>query len=61
MNKNCTLKILDEVNITFKGLDGPDGSSVRRKMVSALKFEIPGARFIPSVFARLVGQVILTH
>lgn len=49
MNKTCTLRILDEVNAKFVGLDGPDGAAVRRKMVNALKFEIPGARFMPAV------------
>ena len=45
MNKNCTLTILDEVNIKFDGLD----PMVRRSMVDILKFEVPGARFMPSV------------
>lgn len=49
MSKTCTLKVLDEVNIKFDGLDGPSGASVRRAMVNALKFEIPGARFMPVV------------
>ena len=49
MSKICTLRILDEVNIKFVGLDGIDGASVRRKMVNALKFEVPGARFMPAV------------
>ena len=45
MNKSCTLKILDEVNTKFDGLD----PITRRKMVDALKFEVPGARYMPSV------------
>ncbi len=45
MDKICTLKILDEVNIKFDGLD----PVVRRAMVDALKFEIPGARYMPKV------------
>ncbi len=45
MDKNCTLKILDEVNIKFDGLD----PVTRRAMVDALKFEVPGARYMPSV------------
>jgi len=49
MSKPCTLKILDEVNIKFDGLTGPEGATVRRKMVNALKFEVPGARFMPAV------------
>lgn len=49
MSKTCTLRVLDEVNIKFVGLDGPEGAGVRRKMVNALKFEIPGARFMPAV------------
>lgn len=49
MSKKCILRILDEVNIKFVGLDGPDGAGVRRKMVNALKFEVPGARFMPAV------------
>lgn len=49
MNKHCTLRVLDEVNIKFVGLDGPDGAKVRRTMVNALKFEVPGAHFMPAV------------
>ena len=45
MSKKTTLKLLDEVNCKFEGLD----PAVRRKMVAALKFEIPGARYTPSV------------
>ena len=45
VNKKCTLVIKDEVNIQFQGLD----PIVRRAMVNILKFEIPGARFMPSV------------
>lgn len=48
MSKICTLRVLDEVNIKFVGLDGPEGAGVRRQMVNALKFEIPGARFMPA-------------
>ena len=43
------LKILDEVNIKFEGLDGPEGAAVRRSMVNALKFDVPGARYMPAV------------
>ena len=49
MNKTCTLKILDEVNAKFVGLDGPEGAAVRRSMVNILKFELPNARFMPAV------------
>ena len=45
MDKICTLIIKDECNIKFDGLD----PVVRREMVNALKFEVPGARFMPSV------------
>lgn len=43
--KTCTLNILDEVNVKFDGLD----PNVRREMVSKLKFEVPGARYMPAV------------
>ena len=49
MTKTCILRILDEVNAKFVGLDGPEGASVRRAMVNKLKFEVPGARFMPAV------------
>lgn len=45
MNKKCTLVIKDEVNAQFQGLD----PVIRREIVSTLKFEVPGARFMPSV------------
>lgn len=45
MNKTCTLVIKDEVNIEFQNLD----PVIRREMVSSLKFEVPGARFMPAV------------
>lgn len=40
---NCKLIIEDEVNIKFEGLD----VDVRRKLVNALKFEIPYAKHMP--------------
>lgn len=43
--KKCTLVIKDECNIQFQNLD----PIVRRDMVNALKFEVPGARYMPSV------------
>lgn len=45
MTKVSTLKIFDECNCKFDGLD----PIVRRAMVKSLKFEVPGARFMPSV------------
>jgi len=45
MDKICTLIIKDEVNCKFDGLD----PVVRHEMVNALKFEVPGARFMPAV------------
>ena len=40
----CVLKILDEVNIKFDGLDAP----TRRKLVSKLKFFLPQAYHMPA-------------
>lgn len=58
MSKTCTLKILDEVNIKFEGLDGPEGAAVRRSMVNSLKFDVPGARYMPAVrLGRWDGKV----
>ena len=45
MSKTCTLRILDECNAKFDGLD----PVIRREMVSTLKFEVPGARYMPAV------------
>lgn len=45
IDKTCQLTILDQVNVRFNGLD----PVVRRQMVNALKFEVPGARFMPTV------------
>ena len=44
MTKECTLVILDEVNIKFIGLD----SSTRRKLVDKVKYLNPVARFTPA-------------
>lgn len=40
----CTLRILDEVNCKFEGVD----PHTRRKLVEALKFQVPYARHMPS-------------
>ena len=46
--------IKDEVNIKIEGLD----VSVRKKLVSKFKYEIPGARYLPSVrLGRWDGKV----
>jgi superfamily II DNA or RNA helicase len=41
----CLLIIHDEVNLSFKNLN----PGTRRKLCNAVKFEVPGARFQPSV------------
>lgn len=52
----CTINILDEVNIKLSGLD----PATRRECVNALKFKLPGARFIRSVrLGRWDGTVSL--
>jgi superfamily II DNA or RNA helicase len=43
--RKCTLVIEDEVNIQFLGIE-PD---VRRELIKAVEFEVPGARFTPAV------------
>lgn len=54
MERKCKLRLLDEVNCKFEGVD----TIVRRKLVNAMKFEVPGARFIPSVkMGRWDGKV----
>lgn len=45
MNKQCILKILDECSVKFDGLD----PVIRRELVKTLKYEVPGARYMPSV------------
>jgi len=42
---DCKLVIEDECNVVFQGLD-PD---TKRKLVKVLEYEVPGARFSPSV------------
>ena len=41
--RTCKLIIEDEVNIKLEGLD----VDVRRKLASALKFEVPYAKYMP--------------
>ena len=41
--RTCKLVIEDEVNIKLEGLE----VDVRRKLASALKFEVPYARYMP--------------
>ncbi len=52
--KTATIVIRDEVNIKIEGLD----LDVRKKLVNAFKYEIPGARYQPSVrLGRWDGKV----
>ena len=52
--QTCKLIIRDEVNVKLEGLD----VSVRKKLVDKFKFEIPGARYQPSVrLGRWDGKV----
>ena len=52
--KQATIVIRDEVNIKIEGLD----LDVRKKLVNAFKYEIPGARYQPSVrLGRWDGKV----
>jgi len=52
--KQATIIIRDEVNIKIEGLD----LDVRKKLVNAFKYEIPGARYQPSVrLGRWDGKV----
>jgi superfamily II DNA or RNA helicase len=43
--KNCKLIIRDEVNVKFEGLD----LDTRRALVKKFEYEIPGAKYLPSV------------
>jgi hypothetical protein len=46
LNENqCLLIVHDEVNLSFKNLN----PGTRRKLCNAVKYEVPGARFQPSV------------
>jgi len=50
----CTIKITDEVNCQISGLE----LTLRKKLVDKFKFEIPGARYQPSVrLGRWDGKV----
>ena len=52
--KQCTIIISDEVNCKLTGLD----LDVRRALVNAFKYEVPGARFTPAVrLGRWDGKV----
>jgi len=52
--KQCTIQIKDEVNIKIEGLD----LDVRRALVNAFKYEVPGARYLPAVrLGRWDGKV----
>jgi superfamily II DNA or RNA helicase len=52
--KSATIVIRDEVNIKIEGLD----LDVRKKLVNAFKYEIPGARYQPAVrLGRWDGKV----
>lgn len=44
LNKQCKLIIKDEVNIKFDGLD----PLTRKKLSESMKFEVPGARYMPA-------------
>jgi superfamily II DNA or RNA helicase len=45
MTKKCLLEINDEVNAKFHNLEVSD----RRQLVKKFEFEVPGAKFLPSV------------
>jgi hypothetical protein len=52
--KTATITIRDEVNIKIEGLD----VDVRRALVNAFKYDVPGARYLPSVrLGRWDGKV----
>jgi superfamily II DNA or RNA helicase len=52
--KQCTIQIKDEVNIKLEGLD----LDVRRALVNAFKYDVPGARYLPAVrLGRWDGKV----
>jgi len=56
--KSCVLHVKDEVNVKIKGLD----LDTRRKLSNKFKFEIPGARFMPSVrLGRWDGKIAFFH
>jgi len=52
--KQATIIIRDEVNIKIEGLD----ADVRRALVTAFKYDVPGARYLPAVrLGRWDGKV----
>jgi len=52
--KRCTIQIRDEVNIKLEGLD----LDVRRALVTAFKYDVPYARYLPAVrLGRWDGKV----
>lgn len=54
MSKTVTLTIKDEVNVRFDGIDAAD----RRALVKMFEYEVPGARYLPSVrLGRWNGKV----
>jgi hypothetical protein len=54
MSKTVTLNIRDEVNVRFDGIDAAD----RRALVKMFEYEVPGARYLPSVrLSRWNGKV----
>jgi hypothetical protein len=54
MTKKCIILITDEVNCKIQGLDLPE----RRQLMKMFSFEVPGARYLPSVrLGRWDGKV----
>jgi superfamily II DNA or RNA helicase len=54
MTKKCVIQIADEVNCKIQGLDLPE----RRQLMKMFSFEVPGARYLPSVrLGRWDGKV----
>lgn len=44
MNKTCVLKILDEVNVKFEGLE----PSIRQKLIRSVSYTLPYAKYTPA-------------
>lgn len=54
MTNTVTLTIKDEVNVRMDGIDAAD----RRALVKMFEYEVPGARYLPSVrLGRWNGKV----
>ena len=52
--KTCVITVKDEVNVKFDGIDPMD----RRALVKMFSYEVPGARYLPSVrLGRWDGKV----